>query len=438
MNLMKQNVAVAFLGLCTGLFVMADPEPNQISVQKTDWWLVFDHPGLTDAINQGLGAHPDLESAMARIRAAEANVDAARANGRPQASIYAGIRTGREQSVETGGIPADIDPFFGSAQLSWELDLLGRLEADVEAAAAQTAAAEADRAGVRLMLSLAIARTYISFALAQEEVELLREELNLWERIASRIQRQVDAGIREQDAMERSSASSQSAQHALMLRETQADQLRARLKTLQGGVPLRAENNLSLSTWSLPSPPALEEGARRVQRPDVVQAFYMWQSARGKNESESRNRWPTLSLILSASGKGEDVEDAKMWSAWAGPVLSLPIWNPGLKASRMRARAEEQANKSAFESVSLRAVEELERAWAVRSRSVPMFQHMESRKTSLQDILDSNERKFQAGLTDENSVLQSKINASQAARSVLQWRAAALLAHTDLIAALGG
>lgn len=420
------------------LNAIADPEAPTPSLHPTDWWTAFDHPGMTAAIEQGLAAHPDVASALARVRAAESGVDTARAGRRPEADLRIGARAGREQTIETGGVPDDIDPLFASARLSWELDLLGQTAAEISAASARTEAAEAERAGVRLMLSLAIARTYIDVAEVRETVALLAEERDHQVAILERIQRLQGSGLRSATAVHEAEAALEEARHRWMNEATRLDQLEARLRSLVGGDLSREVEISLLDEWTLPPRPNLKAEEQRIRRPDVVQSWYAWQAARGTARAERRTKWPRLSLVVSAAGEGEDAGDPDMWSAWAGPVISLPVWNPKDRATRRRARAKEQAAEAAFQSVSLRAVEEVDRAWAERSRSEPMIHHMQVRHEALRSVEASERRKFEAGLIDNITCRNARIRASQAARAERRWRAAALQAHLNLIAALGG
>jgi multidrug efflux system outer membrane protein len=430
----------SFLSILLVLATAALPAPGAelpVSAAATDWWTAFAHPGLTAAIEQGLAAHPDTASALARIRAADAGVDLARAARRPEVGVQAGYRGGREQSVKTAGIEDDIDPLFGSARLAWELDVFGKAGAGIDAATARSGQSEADLAAIRLLLSLEIARAYVDVAHLNEQAKWNAEEVEDTRTIFERERRRADAGLEPDTARSLARAAWQQAEHRLMQTEIERDRARARLKSLVGGTSPAGEP-ASLSGFRLPPQPQLENGERLLGRPDVVKAHLAWLQARGEAKASSRARLPSLAFVVSAAGEGEQAGDPESWSAWAGPVVSLPLWNPGLKAQSARARAAEEASAADLQAISLRAVEEIDRAWAERARSESMIEHMRARHEALASVAGTETRKRAAGLAQEDAVRQARLNAAQAARAELDWRAAALHAHLTLIAALGG
>lgn len=402
----------------------------------THWWETFEHPGLSAAIAQGLSAHPEPASALARIQVAEAGVTLARAGRRPELGVEAGYRGGREKNVETRSVEDDIDPLFGAARLSWELDLFGKSGAGIDAATARAGQSEADLAGVRLLLSLEIARAYVDVAHLHQQVTLGRNEVEDTRTIFERAERRTEAGLDSDTSRELALAAWQQAEHRLMQTETARDRAQARLTSLVGGTPL--EEPISLAGFTLPSQSVLSGEDRLMCRPDVVKAHLAWLQARGEAKASSRARLPSLSLVVSAAGDGEDVGDPESWEAWAGPVVAFPVWNPGLKAKSTRARAREEAAEAALRTVSLQAVEEIDRAWAGRTRSEEMIGHMHTRRSALESVADTETRKRAAGLIQEDELRRARLNAVQAARAELTWRAAALHAHLSLIAALGG
>ena len=412
-------------------------EETSIPVLTTRWWESFQHPGLATAIELGLSAHPDSASALASIQAAEAAVASARATRRPELGLEAGYRWGRERNVETGGVEDDVDPLFGSARLSWELDLVGRRRAEIDAATARAGQSEADLAGVRLLLSLEIARAYIDVGHLNTLATLNKKQAEDARIIHARAERRAEAGLEPETSRLLALAGWQRAEHRLMQTEIDRGRAQARLTSLVGGSRLEVEPT-SLTGFTLPPPPELDAADCILRRPDVVKAQLVWLAARGEATASARMRLPSLSLIVSAAGDGQNAGDSESWSAWAGPVASLPIWNPGFKALSKRDRARERAAEASFRAVSLRAVEEIDWAWAERTRSEEMIGHMRARRVALVSAAETEGRKRAAGLIDDDVFRRARLSATEAARAELQWRVAALHAHLALIAALGG
>jgi outer membrane protein TolC len=287
------------------------------------------------------------------------------------------------------------------------------------------------------LLSLEIARAYVDVARLNEQQKWNSREAEDARTICRRAERRADAGLEPDNARDLALAAWQEAEHVRMQAETDLDRARAGLSSLIGGASLEEEPT-SLADFTLPPPPGLADEERMLGRPDVVKAHLAWLEARGEAKSSSRAQWPSLSFVVSAAGDGEDAGDPESWSAWAGPVVSLPLWNPGLKAKTRQTRTREEAAEAELRAVSLRAVEEIDRAWADRTRSEAMIEHMRARHEALSSVVETESRKRAAGLIQDDVLRRAQLNAARAARGELEWRAAALHAHLALIAALGG
>jgi outer membrane protein TolC len=287
------------------------------------------------------------------------------------------------------------------------------------------------------MLALNIARAYVDVGRLTEQAAWDRKLVEDSRTVHQVTSRRVQAGLEPTAARDRTLAAWQQAEHRLMQTDMDLDRARARFDSLLGGTYLM-EHPTGLTGLILPPAPDLSDTSRILSRPDVVQAHLAWLASRGEAKASSRARLPSLALVLSAAGDGDRVDTPDSWWAWAGPVVSLPVWNPGLKARSRQAQNLETAAEAALQAVSLRAVEEIDRAWADRARSEDMIGHMQSRYQALLSIAQSAERKHRAGLLRNDERRLARLDSTRAARAETAWRAAALHAHLTLIAALGG
>lgn len=402
-----------------------------------DWWHVFGHTGLTAAIEQGLADHPDPVAALARIRAAEAGVETATAGRRPMAMADAAYRAGRERSMMTGGVADDINPLMASARLSWELDVFGRVGAEVSAAQSMAAMWSADADAIRLALSLDIAGAYFELARLADDVKWLDRDLDDKRALRDRAARRVEAGLDDPSGLRSALAAVQEAEHHRMEAEAMRDKAVAMLQNLLGG-KLPPSLPGSLDGFTLPPMPDLISANLHLARPDVVAAYQSWQAARGESLSASRGRLPSLALVASAAAEGDDPSDPEEWSAWAGPMLTVPLWEPKRGSHARSAAAQAEAAAAAFESASLRAMQEIDAARSDRTRSEAMIGHMKEREHQLAAEEESAQRKREAGLVQDAELRHTRIDRAAAARDATAWTHAALRAHLTLIAALGG
>jgi outer membrane protein TolC len=137
---------------------------NHISAAATAemphlWWQSFNDPVLNQLIERALNQNIDLRIAQARIEAAEALRRAARANGRPELDLA--LAGGRERlSGYTLGFPkpSTESQFSSALEVSWEIDLFGRIRNDVRAAGAEASAASDDARAARIAVLLRVTR----------------------------------------------------------------------------------------------------------------------------------------------------------------------------------------------------------------------------------------------------------------------------------------
>ena len=126
------------------------------------WVSVFADPVLQRLLATAKARNLDLRIAAARIQEARALERAAGAALAPELDASVGASYGRSKGAAS--------PSFGlRLSASWEPDLLGRLGSAERAAHAQSAASEADRGAVELLLLAQVAETYVEFRLRRAQ-----------------------------------------------------------------------------------------------------------------------------------------------------------------------------------------------------------------------------------------------------------------------------
>lgn len=128
-----------------------------------EWWKAFNDPQIDRLALEVIANNPTLQGAMARLRAAQADLSVNRAEDRPQVTL-----DGSEQRILFSKDYIIPPPFGGSyrwygsltADMSWDLDFWGK-QADLIEKARNTAnAAALDAAAAHLALSGAFAQAY--------------------------------------------------------------------------------------------------------------------------------------------------------------------------------------------------------------------------------------------------------------------------------------
>lgn len=401
------------------------------------WWSAFSNSTLNAAVEHGLARHPDTAAAAAAVESARAARRTAAAEGEPRAELRVGARVGRERTMFTGLRSGDSDPFFGSAELAWELDVLGRIRSRVAEANALLHATEADARGVDLMLSAEIVRSMLTIAAESEQVRLLQAVGTHQAALLQRATRRQEAGLQPGVDRAKSEARLEHANHMAMLIQMRLEKEEATLAALIGDTQA-AHRVESISALTLPAAPELGSMTNVVQRPDVASAWRSMQAAAAAADASARERLPTLSVMASAAGELSDDGTWEPWQAWVGPVLELPLWNRTLQTTSRRDSARAERAQRQFESASLSAMRDLAQAATDRRYAEAMQDHMVKRADGLQQVAASAGRRREAGLIQAPEQIRAEMEMLRAQSESIDWQLRALLSHVELVRAWGG
>lgn len=308
------------------------------------WWTVFDDPQLTSLVDQAMAANPDARTAAARLREARANrvseLDQFLPKGHATAS---GSHTEtRQLSGQAFDIPGVVipglqfsgpsDAYAANFNVSWEVDLFGRLIAARRTANADVAAARFDYEATRASLAAEVADAYfqarglaIQLADARETARIERELYDL-------AARRAQAGLAPTSEPDRVAGD-------LAQAEAQAAGLQAELQAQRRTLLILAGRTFE-PTASLDLPPevgrpppipaSLPSDLLR-RRPDVRSAEAQVTAAVGREDLARLAFLPTFTLKPGV-GWSKTVEkgSALALSSWslggavAQPILDIP------------------------------------------------------------------------------------------------------------------
>ena len=161
----------------TGPFVAATAAVSA-EAPRADWWRLFADSALDALVARALEANRDLAGAQANLARVRASLSESRAARAPGTTVSASAQRVRVQNPATGGFE-EADSFSAGFDLAYEVDLFGRVSRSVEAARADTGAAEALLDGVRLTVAAETARAYADACAANAQLAVARRTLEL-------------------------------------------------------------------------------------------------------------------------------------------------------------------------------------------------------------------------------------------------------------------
>ena len=422
--------------------------PGEKRIEQ-DWWTAFGDPDLDSIIREALEHNHDLLAASARLDAALAQARIAGADLLPTVDLnLAGSRRrqnfigfpipGAEGDVLTTGF----NNFGVSLDTAWEADLWGRLRAGKAAALAQVRATDAELAGARLSLAGQTAKSWFAVAEARRQVELSERTVGLFRATAERVRSRYEAGLRPSLDLRLSLSNLASAEAELHRRRNQLQLARRQLEVLLGRYP---EGTLS-GSLELPSPadeiPAGLPATLVSRRPDLAAAEARLAASDARVAQARRALYPRIRLTGSGGTSTRELGDLldgdfTVWSLAAG--LLQPIFQGGrLRAGVDLEKARTRELLEVYVQAALTAYAEVE-------ASLNAGTILSSREDALLVAVEQSvaarelaEERYEAGLEEIITVLDSQRRALTAESLLLAVRRQLLDVRIDLYLALGG
>ncbi|MDR5745597.1 efflux transporter outer membrane subunit [Caballeronia sp. LZ029] len=413
----------------------------------SDWADQFGDAQLRALLDEALAGSPTLEQARARIAAASAYSETAKAGTLPR--VDASYSYTRQRFSENALVPP---PYAGSWQsenkgllsASYDLDLWGKNREALKSAVSQVQASRADAEAVRLALDTSIARTYNQLARLYALHDIAQSEVDERDKIvritAGRIANGLDTEV-ERKTAEADLASSRSALSAL---DGRIVATRYQLAALVGKGPDRglsiARPQLGIGDEvRLPGNLPADLVSRR---PDIVAARWRVDAMTHDIKEAKAEFYPDInlsaSLGLDAFGFGRLLTAASR-TVSAGPAIHLPIFDGGALRAQLKDRyAGFDYAVATYDQTLVTALNDVATNLSqIRSTDAQLVD-----ANVAQDAAHSAQRlaltQYRAGLANQLTVLNAETNALASERAVANLKMDRRDQQIALAAALGG
>jgi NodT family efflux transporter outer membrane factor (OMF) lipoprotein len=431
----------------------------------TQWWTRFGDPTLDDLIAKALADNPDLQIAASRVREARQQVRVAAAAELPSVNATgAGIAYNSDRKGESssgsgasGGIqiPSHLSLYSVGFDATWELDLFGGTRRSIEAAKADTEAAEWARRDGQVSLVAEVANDYLTLRALQTRIALGQAELARQKSLFSLIQARRQAGfVTNLDVNQQTTQVAAAAAQIPQLAAQARGQIHA-LGVLVGQPPEALIDQLQpppsdadqgqIASLLPPEPPPLPVGLPSDllrRRPDIREAERRLAAANATIGVRQAALYPKINLIGLGTFAGTSVTElfnnSNLSSLGVG-MLTQPLFDAGRNEAQIRAAKEEhfQAQVTYRETVlsGFRDVEDaLARYRAETARRAALAQSLEAARNTIGIAQDQ----YGAGLVTFVNVLQAENAVLNTQDQLTQSDAQALSDLVSLYKALGG
>ncbi len=416
------------------------------TLPKGPWWEVFGDKTLNELEQRASRTNQELRAAVARVEQSRSTARVARSELLPAFDANPSWRRERyspTQNPSFGDITANT--FRAPLDLSYEIDLWGRVRRGFEGARADAQSSLAAMHNVLLTLQGDLAQNYFALRSLDAEIATLRGTLvlrnELWQLTRSRF----DGGIGNELDVAR-------AETELATTEAELASLRRRRGELENAIAVLVGEHpsgfklsaLSDAEWN-PIPPTVPAGLPAdllERRPDVAQAERDLASANAGIGVAKAGFFPVVRLTGSGGFVSGDIETLFNWESrvWNfGPSVSLPIFAGGRnKANLARSRAAYEETVAKYRQRVLVAFADVENSLSSLHYLGQQAAAQKRAVASARRAAELARQRFTGGVVSYLEVVDASRGALLAERNQAQIVGQRLIASVQLIRALGG
>ncbi|MGE9271151.1 MAG: efflux transporter outer membrane subunit [Verrucomicrobiales bacterium] len=408
---------------------------------KGSWWTLFQDAELNRLIQISDSKGQGVRSELGRYDQARAALGLARADAAP--SVTADAYARRQQDSGNANFSfGTYNDYRAAMNLSWEIDLWGRVRRSIGAAEASLEAAEYDFQGLILSLRGEIARAYVSLRFVDAEIALMEKTAELRGEARRRMKQRFDGGASSRIDYERSVTEEESVRAELAQLRADRGRYENALAVLTGQDASSFEISPNGRTPVIPSAPSAVPSDLLRRRPDLAANERRLAYASETIGMTIASYLPKISIVGEGGFNSLSTTDlfdtqSKLWSL--SPQVSAPIFMGGRGfADRARAEAAYREALGIYRGSLLAAIQETEDS-LVDARQLAVAAKSRKRgAVSAEEAARLTRKRYQGGVADYFEVVDAERTALSEQRAALSVDLARALAATRLIQALGG
>jgi multidrug efflux system outer membrane protein len=408
------------------------------------WWEMFGDEELDRLESRAASANLDLKVAVAHFEQARAAVDVTRSALFPQLNgAFQPITQHDSLNRPAGGHPGETyDSFTLPFDLSWEVDLWGRVRNSVEYSKAQAQAGAEDVQSVKLVIQAEVASDYFTLrALDSDKASLLSSIKAYRKSLELTRNRRARGMVSDLDVV----------QAETILKTAEAQWTDTKLQRI------KVQNGLATLTGQNPSLFSLEEKPLTLEpiiipaglpsdllerRPDIAAAERRMAAANAGIGVARAAFYPTVKFQGLAGLQSGNIGTLFNWPSrlWAlGPSLTLPLFDAGQRRATLRQSEAAYVEAVArYRQIVLTAFSEVENNIAAEHLLAEEYGQQSSALQAARRQLEIANNRYKSGLVTYLEVATAQNSALGAERSAVRLKGQQLVSTIALIKALGG
>lgn len=401
------------------------------------WWIAFDDEALNSLIEQSLKNNFSMKSSWARLTQASA------VYGKNRAGLFPTLDGdgSASHSIDRADSSTDkSDNLTLGLSASYEVDLWGKIDSEIEAARLDMEATAADLDTAAMTLAAEVAGTWYRLIRQTASLELYDKQIDTNTKALDLISAQFRTGqVPLADVLQqRQLIESQQGEKVQLMSEK--GQTEHSLDILLGQVPGTLTRQIPSQIINLPELPATGIPAELIRsRPDVRSSFLALQSADQLVAAAVSDQYPSLRLTASL-----DTLNSSSYSIFSDYFASImagiaaPLFDGGLRRSeveRTQGVAEEQMNN--YGNSVLSALGEVEDALLVERKQQQYIESLQGQLDLATQTMSQVKDRYLKGIENYQRVLTALTSLQSLQQQLITARTDLLLNRVELCRALG-
>ena len=401
------------------------------------WWAQFGDPYLDSLVAKAISGNIDLKILAARIAVAKAQIAEAHAGALPTPDVGAGSTLQKA----TGLGLAFSKQFDLGTQVSWDIDIWGKVAKGVQGQTAEFHATEADWRAGYLQIVADVSTTYFEILQLDEQIDRQERALAKSEKILVIYNTMRSNGLISDTEVSRQRAENNRLTSDLLELRRSRDVTENALATLLGVPagefkvrPDRLQDRVRVPTVPVGLPLDLLS-----RRPDVVAGEFRVLEAHDLMGQARLAQLPSVSLTGQAGTASFALADVfKAFTFGLMPTVDIPALNPGIRAHVKTTEAQVKVAEEDYRRTVIAAVEEVESTLVNLQAHQRQNEELRKQVDQLQAVSAQTEAQLEAGVASQLDVFENE-------RSLLTAQLAQLASYEQVLSdtvtlykALGG
>lgn len=405
------------------------------SIANIEWIKLFKDTVLHRLVQTALKNNYDIRIAFARIEEARAAFKIARGQQWPQLSGQAS--GGWQQQALPGGTTSQYSSLAVTGQISWEIDLWGKLRRSKEAARANLFAQVAYQQAVRITLINEVVANYFNLLEFDNELRIVRENIVIRQKSLELVRNKMIAGTASGLVVAQAEAELAQAMTQMPMLEMKVGENENYLSVLLGEAP-HAINRGNAMLDQINAPAVKTPGIPAqliLRRPDIIQAEQTLIAANANIGVARALMLPSLGISGSIGAAFNPTN--LVYSALGN--LVAPIFGGGqLRQGVKKAQAQKEQMLYSYQLSIINAIKEVSNSLLQTTKQGEIVQSQITTVNAAQTAFDLSNQLYIAGYASYLDVItaQQLLFSTQIALS--QAQSDELTSIVNLYSALGG